>query len=192
MPALGTSLPRLGRCFPKGHGQAAERQERAVLLPGSRGVKWRETHAPGVPARGGAASRAVGRDGGLRAAGRLGGQDLLVWPAQHQHSVCTRSSCCAQHGPLPALCCPPGAEREVQGPRGERAEPRPRSEVALTAVPSTRLCSGPAATPCPEDGCLYRVVGLELRWHQWSWSSSIFSSHTPQRRRQRQGVWTSH
>lgn len=71
----------------------------------------------------------------------------MVWPAQHQHSVCTRSSCCAQHGPLPALCCPPGAEREVQGPRGEWAGPWPRSEVALTAVLSTRLCSGPAATP---------------------------------------------
>lgn len=35
----------------------------------------------------------------------------------------------------------------MQGPRGERAGPWPRSEVALTAVLSTRLCSGPAATP---------------------------------------------
>ena len=45
----------------------------------------------------------------------------------------------------------------MQGPRGERAGPWPRSEVALTAVLSTGLCSGPAATPAPSltgDGAL--------------------------------------
>ncbi|KAM9602746.1 uncharacterized protein ACIBXB_003601 [Morphnus guianensis] len=55
-----------------------------------------------------------------------------------------------------AACREPSARCRGHG-GGERAGPWPHSEVALTAVLSTRLCSGPAATPAVSltgDGAL--------------------------------------